>query len=160
MHLQTVYPLRQEVCFLNASFTDRFRNTQSAFSVSSHASSFSILAAVRSPVRSDPGGQQFQHNDGELAAVILAECSLLGRVVVRVVANTLQISRAFARPCGIWNWEPSCAPLSDIHPGRRSQTRYPRCCCTVNTFTRYRIFRSFVVGAGRYSFSSFSACRA
>ncbi len=144
MHLQTVIHVRQEVCFLNASFTDRFRKPSSAFSVSSHASSFSILAADGRPVRSDPSGRQFQHNDGELRTVILAECSLLGRVVVRIVRITLQISRAFARPCGIWNWDPVCAPLSDIHPGRRSQTRYRDSRCTVNTFTRYRIFRPFV----------------
>ncbi len=32
--------------------------------LSSHASSFSILAAVRSPGAAQAGGQQFQRNDG------------------------------------------------------------------------------------------------
>src|SRR5699024_159350 len=80
----------QEVCFLNASFTDRFRNTQFSFQRFQPCQQFldlsssTVARCAQTQVVSN-----FSITTASLRTVILAECSLLGRVVVRVVANNV-----------------------------------------------------------------------
>ena len=75
--------VRQEVCFLNASFTDRFRNTQFSFQRFQPCQQFLDLSSstVARCAQTQVVGN-FSITTASLRTVILAECSLLGRVVV------------------------------------------------------------------------------
>ena len=117
--------VRQEVCFLNASFTDRFRNTQFSFQRFQPCQQFLDLSSstVARCAQTQVVGN-FSITTACLRTVVLTECSLLSRVIVRIVANDEVPGTPDRAEYGTGN--PVCAPLSDIHPGRRSQTRYPR----------------------------------
>ena len=95
MHLQTVYqrgpgsqlPERQLLKWID------FGIPSSALMLSSHASSFSIFAAVRSPGAEAQVIGDFSVTTTSLRTVVLAERGLLGRVVIRVIADNVADQR-------------------------------------------------------------------
>ena len=86
---QFIY-VSEEVSFLNACFTDRFRNTQFSFDAVQpcqqllNLRSSTVARCAQTQVVSD-----FCITTTRLWAVILAECSLLGWVVVGVITDNV-----------------------------------------------------------------------
>ncbi|STU71109.1 Uncharacterised protein [Klebsiella pneumoniae subsp. ozaenae] len=80
----------QEVSFLNASFADRFRNTQLSFNAFQPCQQFldfrcgAVAWCGEAQVIGD-----FSVTTTSLRTVVLAERGLLGRVVIRVIADNV-----------------------------------------------------------------------
>ncbi|CZW08166.1 Uncharacterised protein [Enterobacter asburiae] len=140
--------MSEEVSFLNACFTDRFRNTQLSFQAFQPCQQFlnlrssTVTRCAQTKVVCD-----FSVTTTRLRTVILAESSLLGWVVVSVITDNVADQQGVRQTVRNVELRTQLVRhrVANTQEGVRKRDTGDGC-CTVNAFTCYRVFRPFVVG--------------